>query len=70
MSTKRYGLRFADTRVIPTVEVTLPGTDVAKVGDRHVVVRRDVVVKRLRGLTAEHAYRRALVWTRRHGDSR
>lgn len=66
---KRYGTRFKDTWLIPTVEVTglcgFQDTPFFECDDTHIVV-----VKTVRGWTRAHAFERALRWSRRYGDPR
>lgn len=63
----RYGHRFAKRRtlgIVPTVEVIVPQADYGEYRFKYTVVRR------VHGLTDEHALSRAMAWGRKHGDPR
>lgn len=61
MST-RYGLRFKQGAWVPTVEVTV--ATLLSTGVHH------EPIKRVRGVTNQHAMSRAIAWSRAHGDNR
>lgn len=66
MST-RFGHRFAKRRTlgfVPTVEVIVP---IANYGPYRL---QYTVVRRVHGVTDEHALSRAIAWAQKHGDPR
>lgn len=65
MAQHRYGLRYAPSKMPSAVEVTVP-----EIVSLSPLTLRHHPIKRFYGFTPAHAWKRAVKWTRAHGDPR